>query len=328
MKLLVTGATGFIGKSLVKRLSEEKHEVICLVREESNTSSILVNENIVIKKIDFNDIDELKESLADIETVIHLAGQMGAYGVPYESFYQTNCVLTQTLLKAAFEKKVKHFIYCSTPGVLGFGKRLASEKEPYAPRNPYEKTKVIAETLIKEFCRDHPEIHYTIIRPDFVYGPGDMRRVKMYKNIKHKKFVLTTSGKSYLHPTYIDDVITGFLCCMGNKKSYDDVFNIAAENDVSVKEYLNTIAYYTESKLIQINIGIPLSRALAGMIDSFFRRFFHKEGFVSKNKIDFLSMDHSSSIKHAKGKIGFRPKYTCTEGLKETIQWCEKENLL
>ena len=328
MKLLITGSTGFIGRHLVETLSKTDYEIICLVREKSNIHVLPKTKNTIIKKISFEDENQLAKSLQGVHTVIHLAGQMGAFGVPYEKFYQTNCILTEVILRVAQRVGVQHFIYCSTPGVLGFGKRLASEGEPYAPRNPYEKTKVIAENIIKEFCINNPSIHYTIIRPDFVYGPGDMRRVKMYKNIKNRKFVLTTSGKSYLHPTYIEDVVSGFMCCLENEAAFNDTFNIAAENDICVKNYLETIAYYTNSKLIQINIGITLSRLCATVIDSFFRTFLHKEGFVSKNKIDFLAMDHSSSIKHAREKIGYRPRYTCENGIQQTIQWCKNNNLL
>lgn len=328
MKLLITGATGFIGKHLVQALTNSEHHVTCLVRKTSNVDGIPKGRNILIEKVDFENEFILGNFFQKADTVIHLAGQMGGYGIPYETFYHTNCELTETLLKISKDAGVKHFIYCSTPGVLGFGKRLASEEEKYAPRNPYEKTKVIAEHFIKDFCEKNPDLHYTIIRPDFVYGPGDIRRVKMYKNIKRKKFILTTSGKSHLHPTYIDDVVSGFLCCLGNEKSYNDTFNIAAENDVTVKQYLDIIAQQVGSKLIQVNIGISLSRILAGIIDNLFRIFLHREGFVSKNKIDFLAMDHSSAITHAKETIGYTPIYTCEAGIQKTIEWCEKEKLL
>lgn len=322
MRILVTGATGFVGKHLVHTLSRQQHEIICPVRKTSKTEEITGVPNIIVDKIDFNNEQDLEKCCQGVHTVIHLAGQMGAYGVPYEVFYQTNCVLTERLLSSAKKAGVMHFIYCSTPGVLGFGKRLAKETEPFAPRNDYEKTKVMAENTVKNFCAQNSGLYYTILRPDFVYGPGDTRRIKMYRAIRDKKFVLTTSGKSYLHPTYIDDVVSGFLCCIGNEKSYDDVFNIAAETDVTAKEYLDTIAQCTNAKLIRLNIGIPLSRFFAGIIDAVFKKVLHREGFVSKNKIDFLAMNHSSSIEHIKNKLGYTPRYSCKQGIQQTIRWC------
>ena len=130
MKLLITGATGFIGKHLLTALSASEHEVLCAVRRNSGTNEIKESGNIHITKVDFEDKEFLRQCLTGVDTVIHLAGQMGGYGIPYETFYRTNCELTRSLLDLAISVGVKHFIYCSTPGVVGFGKRLAREAEP------------------------------------------------------------------------------------------------------------------------------------------------------------------------------------------------------
>ncbi len=198
---------------------------------------------------------------------------------------------------------------------------------PFSPRNDYEKTKAEAEKTVKRICQKF-SFHYTIIRPDFVYGPGDVRRIRMYRNIRDKKFVLTTSGKSYLHPTYVEDVVQGFLLCLENRQAYDRVFNIAAEQDISSKAYLSVIARTVDSQLIQINIGCTLSRLIAGMINSLSQLILKREGFVSRNKIDFLAMDHSSSIKRAKEELGYCPAYTFERGIKITVQWCKNNHLL
>lgn len=327
MRILMTGATGFIGRRMLDFLtSENSNEIICLLRPKSEAEKLPRKDNIKIIRTSF-EAQELLTAMNEIDVVIHLAGQMGVPGVTYEQFYEVNCNLTSKLVDAAVERKVKQFIYCSTPGVLGFGKRLAAEDEPYAPRNDYEKTKMEAEKIVRQQCRD-TDTKYTIIRPDFVYGPGDTRRIGMYKLIRDKHFILTTSGKSYLHPTYIDDVIQGFICAMLNENAFDQTLNIAAKKDVTSKDYLNTIAECTDSRLIQLNIGIRLSHFCAGVIDGLWRRLFHKEGFVTKNRIDFLAMDHSSSIKKAKDLMGYNPEYSCKDGMKRTIQWAKENNLL
>ncbi|MDD3220925.1 MAG: NAD(P)-dependent oxidoreductase [Lachnospiraceae bacterium] len=327
MKILITGATGFIGRRLVEILSETSHQIICLLRLQSDASCFENYLNIQIIRSDFKDMEKMKDIFHHIDVVIHLAGQMGGPGVTYEQFYEVNCNLTVKLLDASAEAGVKHFIYCSTPGVLGFGKRLAKETDSYAPRNGYEKTKVIAEKKVRRICRE-AKMPYTIIRPDFVYGPGDTRRVRMYRLIRKRKFILTTSGKSFLHPTYIDDVVHGFLCCIENENAHNQTFNIAAETDVTSGEYLKTIAKHTGVKLIHINIGIVLSRLFAGIVDALSKILLHKEGFVSRNKIDFLAMDHSSDIEKAQKYLGYRPQYDCDKGLEITMNWCKENALL
>lgn len=154
-------------------------------------------QRISIKEVDYQQ-DAAKEVFENQDVCIHLIGVLGSYGVRQEIYESVNVELTLRILKWCREADVKQFVFCSTLGVQGFGHRLVVEEEKYAPRNCYEKTKASAEKEIIAFCKDK-KMQYTIIRPDFVYGPGDIRRVKMYQNIKNSKFVLITNGRSYLH---------------------------------------------------------------------------------------------------------------------------------
>jgi UDP-glucose 4-epimerase len=326
MKIFLTGGTGFIGSHILPALLQEGHEVICSVRSASSVTFLKsIDRSLTV--VDIQDEGPLLNALDYCEIVIHLAGQMGKYGLKYDTFYNTNCTFTEKLLLLSDKCNVNQFIFCSTPGVYGFGKRLCSENTPYAPRNDYEKTKVIAEQIIKDFC-ENSFIKYTILRPDFVYGPGDVRRAKLYKSIKEKRFILTTSGKSYLHPTHIDDIKQTFIQCIGKANAMNQIFNVAAENDITAKDYLSTIADYTGSKLIHINLGYAISAMSASMIDNFTKFLFNMEGFVTKNKIDFLSLDHSSNIEKAKKLLSYHPIYNFSSGIPTALNWCEKNGLL
>ena len=327
MKILVTGATGFIGKWLVSELiNQRKHEIIALVRRDSDVNKLKDIKGLSLIEVDYGN-QNLSKNFENVDVCIQLIGQMGEFGVEEERFVDVNVNLTYRILNICEEKGVKQFVFCSTPGVQGFGKRKAKEEQPYAPRNVYEKTKVMAEEAIINFCKTS-KIKYTIIRPDFVYGPGDMRRVKLYKNIKNKKFILTTNGKSFLHPTYITDVTQGFIKSIGNAKAYNEIFNISAEQDVTSLQYLKTIAECTESRLIHINIGYRISIIVATLIECIYKTFVHREAFVTKNKIDFLALNHSTSNDKAQKLLGYIPQVDVAEGMRRTIAWCKDENLL
>ena len=150
----------------------------------------------------------------------------------------------------------------------------------------------------------------------------------MYSGIKNGKFLLTTSGKSYLHPTYIDDVVQGFMRTIMNQAAFNQIFNIAAEHDITSKEYLDIIAKNVNASIKQINIGYRASVLLGSMIDKVYKRFLRREAFVSKNKIDFLAIDHSSSIEKAKKLLKYQPEYDCKKGMEKTIQWLKEQTLL
>ena len=325
LKIAITGITGFIGQYFSKTFNDE-NKYILLVRHSSNVDFLEEKSNIKVIRMGFSE-EELEEALVGVDVVVHMIGQMGKYGLPREQFINVNCNLTKKILNACINNEVKQFIYLSTPGVQGFGKRLCVEEDSYAPRNVYEETKVTAERDIISTLKK-TNVKYTILRPDFVYGPGDYRRIRMYKNIRDKKFVLTTSGKSYLHPTYVDDVVQGIWCSIANNNAYNQIFNISAKDDIRVREYLKTIADYFGVNILHFNIGYYLSVFCATIIDKFCNVILKREGFVSKNKIDFLAMDHSTSCKKAQELIGYNPKYDFKLGFDKTMEWYNKNNLM
>jgi len=327
VNLIITGANGFIGIHLIHELMKfENYHITALVRIGCNKNGLQENANLSVVEIDYAQ-EKTKNVFFHQDICIHLIGKMGEYGVTKDQFEDINVNLTMKILEWSEQAGIRQFIFCSTPGVQGFGHRLAVEEEKYAPRNLYEMTKVEAEKNIISFCKN-AHIKYTILRPDFVYGPGDRRRVKMYRNIRKKKFVLTTNGQSHLNPTYISDVTQGFIKSIDNRYAYNQIFNLSSAEDVTALEYLMVIAECVGSKLIHINLGYKLSHTIAAIIEKIYDKILKKDGFVSTNKIDFLAIDHSTSIEKAKRMIGFTPEYNIRDGIRKTVEWCEKENLL
>lgn len=328
MNIIITGANGFIGEWLIKDLirQEPQHHITALIRNGSQFKNCEEDSRVSVKEVDYGQ-NITEEVFRNQDVCIHLIGQMGEYGLSRRQYEDVNVMLTIMILNWCEHMGVKQFVFCSTPGVQGFGHRLAVETEGYAPRNNYERTKMVAEQKIIQFCQK-ANIKYTIIRPDFVYGPNDVRRVKMYKNIKNGKFVLTTNGKSYLHPTYILDVTQGFRRVIGNPNAYNEIFNISSAADVTSLQYLQTIAGCVQRRLIHINIGYRISICLARLVEWIYTVWLKKEAFVSKDKIDFLSLNHSTSNKKAMERIGYKPEFDIKQGMQQTIEWCVAEKLI
>lgn len=323
MNILVTGATGFIGKNLVERLLEEKHNIICVSRKKIGNGFFSQEvENIVL---DLQEIEKIGERMQGIDVVIHMAAQLGHYGIPYDYYYNVNYLATAKLAKLSVKYNVKQFILCSAPFVVGLGGRNTKEDEPYMPTNEYSETKMLAELGVINICDGR--IPYTILRPSYVYGKEDVRRVVLYRNIKKKRFVLTTSGRAYIQPTYVSDIVDGFIISILNEKAYNEIFNLGG-NECTSKEYLECIAQNVGSKLIQINIGYHLSVFMANIIDGFCKKVFGKAGFVNKGRIDFFAKDHSCNIEKAKRVLGYQPKIDLDKGINLTIQWAKENGYL
>jgi len=326
MKVLITGGTGFMGENLVKRLLDNGYSCRCLVRKTSNIKS-LKKLDLEIICGDIIDKDSLIKALDRINIVYHLAGKVGEWGILDSEFHRINIDGTENILRASLNAEIDHFIFCSTPGVLGLsGSSKAAESLPYNPCHIYEKTKCEAEKLTLRYYRDKG-LPVTVIRPDFVYGPGDLRRVKLYRAIKNNKFFIVGNGNSFLHPTYIDDVTYGFELVMNNSKAFGEVYNIAGIGPITVNEYIRTIAQVLNARIPMFKVPKVLARGAAFFLEGV-SKIFREEPFISNSKINFLTISHGSDISKATNQLGYYPETDFRNGIEKTINWCKKQYLL
>ena len=302
---------------------EKGYTVICVSRKKIKKGTFQRDvENIVL---DLQEIEKLGERIKGVDVVIHMAAQLGHYGIPYNYYYNVNYLATAKLAKLSVQYNVKQFILCSAPFVVGLGGRNTKEDEPYMPTNEYSETKMLAELGVINICEGR--IPYTILRPSYVYGKEDVRRTALYRSIKKKQFVLTTNGEAYIQPTYVSDIVDGFLLSILNEKAYNEIFNLGGD-ECTAKEYLECIARNVGSNLIHINIGYKLSVLIANIIDSLCKKIFGKSGFVNKGRIDFFAKDHSCNIEKAKRELGFQPKIDLDKGIKLSVQWAKQNGYL
>ena len=151
MKILITGATGFIGKELVKSI---KKKIWCLVRKKKNFPEKSVRSIMC----DLNDREKLLKCVNGFDVVVHLAGIVNASSD--QEFYNKNVLLTENLLDACKANKVKRFIFISTAVVIS------------KVQGPYSRSKIAAEELVRK-----SGIEYVILRPSVVYGKEDEKNI-------------------------------------------------------------------------------------------------------------------------------------------------------
>lgn len=315
MRILVTGATGFIGSHVVDTLSKNGHEIIGISRNVDNKE--YNDSRLKYIKLDASNRDELEKlNSFQIDAVINCLGILGRFGLPDDIYIKTNVYATKNLLDFSKTKGVEHFIHMSSCGVVGpidNDKCPADENYPGTPSNIYEKSKWMAEEEVKK-----SSINYTIIRPEFVYGPGDLHVLGLFKAINNGKFILIDSGKSYLHPTYIDDVIFGVTQTLFNKNSYGKIFNIVGDRYVSVKDLVNIISYKlnnkTKFKDIPSYILTPMTRIM---------EYSHllANPPLTTSQVKFFTECRAFTYQNAKNTIDYMPTVTLEEGIERTIRW-------
>ena len=193
-RIVVTGATGFVGSALVKELVRRGATVTALVRPSSAYHS-LVDLGVNLVQGDITQPTTLTGLFDEADCVIHAAGMLGQAGVPEKVYYKIHVEGTRNILSELSRlPNPPRLLHVSSPGVLGpiTSSEPADEKAPHAPSNPYGRSKATAEMVAREFIRHGLPI--IIARPEFIYGPGDLHVLGLFQAVQRGLFFCVGRG--------------------------------------------------------------------------------------------------------------------------------------
>ena len=239
MRILITGASGFIGRRLVARLRDH-HEVLALVRERQKAPDPAASEIVM------NLAEQLNTSLlpSSVDVVIHLAQANASFPDGANELFAVNTSSTQQLLDYARRSGTKQFILASTGDV--YCKRFGPSKETddVHPESYYGKTKHAAESIVQSYSG---YIHACIMRLYQPYGPGQSDRLipKMADRIRrHEVIKLNEDARPRVTPIYIDDVTHAIERAMDS--SFAGTINVSGDRALNLRELAAEIARILE----------------------------------------------------------------------------------
>jgi len=315
-RVLVTGGTGFIGGHLVEALVRKEYDVRCLVRKESQTR-FLENLGVELAYGDITDRNALQDAVHGMTAVFHLAGVLGMWGTPDEIYWDTNVKGTKLLLECCIEQGTKRVIHCSSASVLGPMKQpAADERYPANPSNAYEKSKAESERVVLSF-RD--KLSVTIIRPEFVYGPRDTHVLGLFKSVRDRKFFIIGNGKSFLHPTFVGDVVQALILCFENEKSIGQIYDIVGEKYLTVEELISVIAMNLGVKEHALHIPIWIANIIAGLSE-LAGKLFGFEPLLTKSRVNYFTENKAFDSSRARRELGYNP-VKFEDGIRDTVKW-------
>ncbi len=327
MKALVAGGTGFIGSHIVTALVARGIQVRILTRKRRSGDDS-DQAGIEFRTGNALDVDSLKNLTQDVDLVFSAFGLLGYWGIPERTYREVNVQGVINLLSCCLTSNIRQFLHISSAGVLGPlpDGLVADESFPLNPSNVYEKTKSEAEKRILDWGESHG-FPFTIIRPEFVYGPGDLHVLGLFKAVKAGRFYLLGDGKSLLHPTYIDDLIQGISLCLDNQKALGKTFLITGERPLEVRKLVEIIAQELDVNLPRIKIPVFLARVLAGAFE-LTARVAHFEPPLTRSRLKFFTENRAFSSEKARTELGYVPKIDFREGVRKTIAWYRDNNYL
>jgi nucleoside-diphosphate-sugar epimerase len=326
MKVLITGAGGFIGSHLVDQQLAKGNQVISLDLHLDRLSHTKTHPCLTLVEGDVTNIKTLEQVLEGIDVVYHLASAHLDVSLPPSYYEEVNVTASKNLVKLAHKLGVKKYVHCSSVGVIGDVENPpANEETECHPTNIYEQTKLAGEREVLIYSKEQ---NYPLVvsRLAWVYGPRCPRTAKLFRTIKKGRFILFGSGSNLRHPIFISDAVKGLELCSQLETANSRVFILAGEKPVTVKTLAEEIAIVMgkKPKFIKLPLSVGI---MAGTISQILFKLIKKNPPISRRSMDFYIKYNAYDISRAEQQLGFFPKTDLQNGLNLTYQYYrEKQN--
>jgi nucleoside-diphosphate-sugar epimerase len=324
--VLVTGATGFLGSSLARRLLGNGARVRVLARSASKAKP-LADLGAEVVAGDITDRGAVRAAVAGTEIVYHLAGRLFVPGVPAAEYQRTHVEGTKLLLESCRNgSRPRRFVHCSTTGVLGVtGDRPADELAPVAPTNAYEATKAEAEEAVRDAWRGgFPAV---IARPGLVYGPGDLHLLPFFRAVLQRRFRPIGRQRVWLHPIYISDMTDALVQCGEHETAAGQCFHLAGREPATLAELAAAIARAGGTRPPAGHIPLRAAQALA-LVGDRLPPGLKKSAPLTRSRLDFLTHSRVYDVTKAQRLLGFTAATDLAAGTAGAMAWYRQEGLL
>lgn len=325
--VLVTGATGFAGMNLTRKLVAAGLKVSAIARKSSNLTPL---DGLDIRWFRGEVFDEktIADAVAGQEYVFHLAAAFREAKSTAKDYWNVHVKSTQLLAGEALKQPLfKRYVHVSTVGVHGhIATPPATEEYPFCPGDDYQRTKLEAELWLHEFAAKN-SLSYTIIRPAAIYGPGDRRLLKLFKMALKPFFPLLGKGRCLYHLVHVDDLTNSFLVAATHPAAESQTFISGAEESIGIADIGRIVAgcFGKKLRVLRLPIG-PFY--LAGDLCEMICRPFHIEPPIYRRRAAFYTKDRSFDVSRMKNVLGYHPRHTNKEGLIETARWYAQQGWL
>ena len=325
---LITGATGFAGSHLAEACFARGWDVRALVRPATD-ATFLESLGTQVVRGDLTDSATLRQAVAGVDHVFHCAAKVGDWG-PVEDYRAVNVHALRSLLDACLGVPLKRFILLGSLGVYPARHHYGSdEMEPLPERHVdgYTQTKVEAEKLALDYQRQY-QLPLTVLRPGFIYGPRDRTLFpKLIENLRLRRVRYLGSSRLAMNCIYVKNLIEAFFLAAEEPKAVGEVYNLTDGELVTKRRFIEAVCG---------GLGLPKPRPmpvpfwLARILARWMERRALARGAteaprLTPARLKFLGLNLDFSIDKAQRDLGYRPKYTFDEGMRETLEWFKQQ---
>lgn len=323
-RVLVTGASGMLGRAVAARLVADGHDVRTLQRSASQVDGA----HDVAGSV--TDPDVVRTALRDREAVVHLAAKVTIVG-PYEQFEAVNVGGTRLLLDAARSAGVGRFVHVSTPSVAHHGRSLAGAgagpADPEHARGSYARTKATAE-LLALAAHDPAGLHVIVVRPHVVWGPGDTQLVgRIVDRARSGRLPVLGDGAALIDTTYVDNAVDALVAALhADAAVYGEPYVVTNGEPRPVVELLAGICAASGVPVPHRHVPAALARGAGALLDAAWRTLpLAGEPPLTRFVAEQLSTAHWFDQRRTREALGWTPRIRLDDGLARLAQWTARQ---
>jgi nucleoside-diphosphate-sugar epimerase len=316
--IFITGATGFVGSALIKRLLRENVQITAAVLTGADAGHLSAEaRRITVEPL--SESSDYTAVLRQVDIVIHLAARVhimqDTAADPLQEFRKVNTYGTERLAMQAAEAGVKRLVFMSTIGVNGnmSGGKAFSENDDPRPHNAYSLSKLEAEIGLRDIS-EKTGIEVVIVRAPLIYGPGNPGNFLSLLRIIFKGIPLPLASivnlKSFL---YVGNLTDSLACCACHPKAAGQTFLVSDGKDVSTPELIRRLA----SALGRPSRLLPFPPVFARFLGKLTGKVAAVDRLIGSLQVD------CSKIRR---ELGWIPPYTMEQGLQKTADWFKDQN--
>lgn len=327
MKVLVTGASGFLGGWLVRRLLDEGHDVRIIVRPNSDLEEIK-DLKLDIRPGDVTDLESLNAATRDVDTVFHLAGLIAYSRAARPAMEKVNVQGTANVIRACETNQVRRLVHLSSVAAIGAGftkDQVLNEESPYNLKHlnlGYFETKHEAENLVRDAVA-REGIDAVILNPSTIYGPADAKKGSRGVQLK------VARGKFPFYPpggvsiVAVEDVIDAIMAAW-SKGRRGERYIVSGEN-LLIKDVFEMIA--SEAGVKPPSIALPRSAIFAIGRFGDFLELLGKKGPLNTENAWTSVLYHWFDSSKAAQEFGLKFK-PAAHAIRQSVQWSREHGLI
>lgn len=320
-RIFVTGATGFIGGYLTRRLHAEGAHVVAL-EHTPGTGDDLRELGIEVIQGDIDDADHMREILASgIDIVMHIAAWLGGKSIDLAT--PINVTATRQLAGASASAGVERFVFTSSIAVYGMrgGADVDEETPLKLYRYPYGDTKIQAERALHEVAQQ-TGLDIVMLRPGMVYGPGSRTwTVRIAKWAKGGYAPLLNGGAASAFPIYVENLVDMLLLAATEPAASGETFNAVDDGPITMQDFIGGyMAMVPTDRALRLPCWLP--RIAAFFAEPFFKRY--RVAYI----VSQMCEGGQISNQKAHDVLGWQQRVSLQEGLSRCETWLRQEGIL